>query len=389
MSGELILRAIVTLFRLLDRGLEPLVDYHTVRSLAGCEPDDLIQAGVLVPAEPTTLLDATCGQCSVHNVVRVERTPGIEYYEVCPFDGADLVEKERLRQWAIDGRAIATLFASAMPGGGSAETLLPGAAWQIGEVQIGGESFPVVLTTTRSAPRLADRSGASRMILVGDELPGESFAGSLSVTEAFAISSDRIESRPQRFRQVLPLSSVPFGNAFYRKGQMWVARFEGQETYLENNVGPLYIARLLATPHRAVPAVTLLASRIGIDERKLTGSSGELTDKKSVEECRDRYQDLMQEIAEADADNDWGRLEKLQTEQDQLALHFASVLGKGGKPREASDIKKVSQSVSVGIKRTLEVLDTELKPLADHLRAHLSRGVCPMYSPTTDMDWLV
>jgi hypothetical protein len=160
---------------------------------------------------------------------------------------------------------------------------LPGVAWRIGDVPKGGESFPVVLTTTRSAPLLADRSGASRMILVGDGLPNDGFAGSLRMAEAFAISSDRIELQPQRFRQVIPLSSVNIGNAFNRKGQMWVARFGGQETFLENNVGPLYIARLLATPHRGVPAVTLLASRIGIDERKLTGSS----DEQSVNECRE------------------------------------------------------------------------------------------------------
>ncbi len=51
------------------------------------------------------------------------------------------------------------------------------------------------------------------------------------------------------------------------------------------------VGRPLATPHRAVSAVTLLASRIGIDERKLTGSSGELADEQSVAECGDRYRD--------------------------------------------------------------------------------------------------
>jgi hypothetical protein len=377
------------LFRLLDRGAEPLVDFETVRSLGECDPDALVRAGVMVPAEPTIKVNATCGECSVHDVIRVDRNTGTEFYEFCPHDGAELVDKERLRQWAIDGRAIADLLALAMPSGGSAETLLPGVAWRIGDVQIGGDPFSVVLTTTRSALTLAGRSGASRMILVGDELPREGFAGCLSMTEGFAMSSGQIESRPHRFQQVVPLSSVRAGNAFYRKGQMWVVRFRGNETFLENNIGPLYIARLLATPHRAVPAVTLLASRIGIDERKLTGSSGELADEQSVNECRDRYHELMASIAKAESNNDVAQLEKLQVEQDQLASHFASVLGKGGKSREVDDAKKVRQSVSKGIKRTLDVLELELKPLADHLHANLSLGICPRYSPPTDMDWLV
>ena len=104
----------MTLFRLLDRGDEPLVDCDTLRLLGGCDPDELVRAGVLVPAEPSMSLHATCGQCSIHNVVRVPRPTGVEFYEMCPFDGADLVVKDRLRQWAIDGRAIAELLASAM-----------------------------------------------------------------------------------------------------------------------------------------------------------------------------------------------------------------------------------------------------------------------------------
>jgi hypothetical protein len=382
-------RAIATLLRLLDRGDEPLVDSETIRSLGECDLNVLVRAGVLVPSEPTMKVNATCGECSVHDVIRVDRNTGTEFYEVCPHDGVEWVDKDRLRQWAIDGRAIADLLASSMARGGSSETLLPGVAWRIGDMRIDGETFSVVLTTTRSAPTLAGRSGASRMILVGDELPREGFAGCLSMTEAFAMSSGQIESRPHRFQQVLPLSSVRSGNAFYRKGQMWVVRFRGNETFLENNVGPLYIARLLATPHRAVPAVTLLASRIGIDERTLIGSSGELADEQSVNECRDRYRELMGAIAEAESNNDIGQLEKLQVEQDQLASHFASVLGKGGKRREVDDAKKVRQSVSKGIKRTLDVLELELKPLADHLHANLRLGICPMYSPPFDVDWLV
>ena len=182
-----------------------------------------------------------------HDVIRVDRNTGTEFYEVCPHDGVEWVDKDRLRQWAIDGRAIADLLASSMARGGSSETLLPGVAWRIGDMRIDGETFSVVLTTTRSAPTLAGRSGASRMILVGDELPREGFAGCLSMTEAFAMSYGQIESRPHRFQQVLPLFSVRSGNAFYRKGQMWVVRFRGNETFLENNVGPLYIARLRDT----------------------------------------------------------------------------------------------------------------------------------------------
>lgn len=350
----------------------------------------LIAAGVLVAAEPATSLSACCScDCSQHEVRRVGRGAAARFYEICPHDGLVPVDPSRLRQWSIDGKAIANLLAAAVTEGHQADTLLPGAAWHLGDLPIDGHSFGIVLATRRAIDSLSGRKNASRTILVGHNLPTDGFAGGLSLSDAFAFFPDRIDARPHRFEQVVPLSHEPSGNAFYRKGQMWVVRFEGQETFLENSVGPLYIARLLATPHRPVPAVTLLASRIGIDERKLTGSSGELADEQSVAECRKRYYDLMRETDKARENNDIGQLNRLQVEQDALATHFAAVLGKGGKRREVDDIKKVSQSVSVGIKRTIEVLDTELKSLADHLRTYLSRGVCPMYAPQTNVDWLV
>lgn len=383
------MQAIVTLFQLLDRGHEPLVGDDTMAALGCFDPDDLVRAGVLVPAEPTMRVVAMCGECGQHDVVRIERAEGIQFYEVCPLDGAMTVEPKRLRQWVIEGHGIADMLADSMASGSSAETVLPGKAWRIGDVQVGGESFPVVLTTSNSASRLSGRSGSSRMILVGDGLPCDGFAGCLSMTDAFDISEDGIQSRPDRFQQALPLLIAPVGNAFYRKGQMWVVRFNGEETYLENNVGPLYIARLLATPHRAVPAVTLLASRIGIDEQALMGSSGELADEQSVAECRDRYHELLRDISDAESNNDLSMLKTLQLEKEKLTLHFASVLGRGGKRREVGDMKKVSQSVSLGIKRTIDILDREMKPLADHLNASISRGITLMYSPPTDVDWLV
>ncbi|WP_413431793.1 hypothetical protein [Crateriforma spongiae] len=366
-----------------------MLDDDTARGLPDGEGDALIKADVLIPAEPANILAACCGgDCSTHEVHRIGRGADARFYEICPYNGMEPVATSRLRQWSINGKAIADLLAFAIASDQHAETLLPGAAWHVGDVPIQNQSFSVVLSTARGVESLAERSNASRMILLGCNLVGEQFAGCLSISDAFDFLPNRIELRLQRLHQVIPTATEPAGNAFYRKGQMWVVRFEGQETFLENNVGLLYIARLLATPNRAVPAITLLASRIGIDERKLTGSSGELADQQSVEECRQRYTELMQEIEEASENNDFGRLEKLQAEQDALTTHFASVLGKGGKRREVGDIKKVSQSVSVGIKRTIEVLDTELRPLADHLRAYLSRGVCPMYSPPNDMHWL-
>lgn|GEM_PF-4419833 len=307
-NGVSIVRSLPTLLLpLLDRsGSACLLDDDTVRSFTDGEGDAMIAAGILVPAKPASSVPALCGgDCSTHEVRRVGRGVAARFFEICPYDGLEPVDPLRLRQWSIDGKAVADLLAKAMVVQPEAETLLPGVAWHLGDLSAGECSYSVVLATHRAIGSLSCRKDASRMILIGQNLPTDGFAGCLLPNEAFAFSSDRVDARRQRLAQVLPLSSERIGNAFYRKGQMWVVRYERQETFLENNVGPLYIARLLATPNRPVPAVTLLASRIGIDERKLTGSSGELADEQTVEECR-------QAPGDADA------LRDLEEKQDQL-----------------------------------------------------------------------
>ena len=386
------MRSIPTLLRLLEcEWTDSATLMRTeLRFIEGNDAVDRLESrGIISPARPCLQVDTSCDFCMSHDVVQNGDGEAAEFYEVCPYGEGGLIDAAELQTWAVNPAGIASVLADAVEAGRTAETLLPNAAWRIGDIRIGGEPFPVVFATHRGASQLVDRRDASRMIVVGQRLPADSFAGTLTLAETFEFNADSVTLRPNRLRQAIPFSAERPGNAFYRKGQMWVVRFEGQEVFLENKVGPLYIARLLATPHRVVPAVTLLASRIGIDERKLTGSSGELADEQSVAECRDRYNELMKEIAVAESNHDLSRLETLQIEKEQLTLHFASVLGRGGKAREVDDMKKVSQSVSLAIRRTIDILNRELKPLADHLDASISRGITLTYSPPTDVDWLV
>ena len=124
---------------------------------------------------------------------------------------------------------------------------------QFGVVPIGGPSFGVSLATRLAVVSKTSCNNVSRIFLVGIDLTRIGFAGCPRLMKRSL--SCRIES-------MLDSSCSKTGNAFHRNGPMWVVWFKGHGTSLENNVGPLFIARLLATPSRAVPAITLLASRL-------------------------------------------------------------------------------------------------------------------------------
>ena len=69
----------------------------------------------------------------------------------------------------------------------------------------------------------------------------------------------------QQPRCPVNMDAAPLENAFFRRGDFWVVAYEGQTVYLQDSVGLSYVARLLSEPHRDIPAVTLLASRVGND----------------------------------------------------------------------------------------------------------------------------
>ncbi|WP_413431534.1 hypothetical protein [Crateriforma spongiae] len=376
------------LLRLLDGWPGPKrVTPDDLRRFGPDETTRMEAFGVLVAAEPVGELPASCGCCDSHPVVRSGFGGEARFAVVCAEDGLEWVAVDRLRSWTIDFRAIADGLASAIDDDETAETILPGEAWRIGGVVGGEHSYSIVLASMRAADRLAERRDAERMILLTNQEVSGPFAATLRIENVFDLSREDLRFRRDRIVAELPIGPEVSANAFYRNGQFWVVRFGGEETFLENNVGVHYLARLLATPNASVPAITLLASRAGIDERKLTGSSGELADAEAVADCRRRYDDLMAEIATAESDNDIGRLGQLRAEQDELTSHLASVLGKGGRRRDATDADKIRQSVTKAIKRTLAVLDAEHKPLAEHLSASLSLGYAPMYSPAVEVDW--
>ena len=125
----------------------------------------------------------------------------------------------------------------------------------------------------------------ARTIVVGiDALPEgvTGFAAYLSLTSAFAETDDQFEFQPDCVRFLEPASPIVAGNMFQRRGEFWQLSFDGGTKFLKDSIGLGYIARLLMEPHRDIPAVTLLAARIGIDPLVTTGSSGEVLDDQAI-----------------------------------------------------------------------------------------------------------
>jgi non-specific serine/threonine protein kinase len=178
-------------------------------------------------------------------------------------------------------------------------------------------------------------------------------------------------------------------NAFFQRGDFWVVAYDGKTVYLRDSVGLSYIARILAEPNRDIPAVSLLAARIGIDPRVASGSSGTVLTDETRKNYMRRYQELQDDLQVAIDQNDIGRIEKLECEMGQLASELATATGLGGRAREKSDIEKVRKSVSMAVSRAIGTIGKRHESLGRHLTVSITSGLTFRYAPEREVEWMV
>jgi hypothetical protein len=134
------------------------------------------------------------------------------------------------------------------------------------------------------------------------------------------------------------------------------------------------LARLVAEPGRELHVLDLGggggagAGGPGID----TGDAGPVLDAEARTAYRDRYEDLEQEIAEAEADNDPARAEKARAEREALAEELARGVGLGGRERRAG---AAAERARVNVQRRLKDALDRIAAADPELGRHLARSV--------------
>lgn len=177
-------------------------------------------------------------------------------------------------------------------------------------------------------------------------------------------------------------------NVFRRRDDFWELAFEGKTIHLKHAVGFAYIAHLLTEPNRYIPAVTLHSLRTGIDPLVSTGSSGPILDDVGRRNYERRYRGLEEELDEARQNQDLGRIEKLESEMEQVTEQVLTATGLGGRTRELSDIEKVRKSVSRAVSLALGRISEKHESLGRHLTTAITSGRIFRYAPDREIVWL-
>lgn len=176
---------------------------------------------------------------------------------------------------------------------------------------------------------------------------------------------------------------------FRKKGQAWVVRHNSNQDFiLLPSKGAAYLHLLLSNPRHALSAVSLAFQVARVPQQFILGDAGERSDKEAQAAYRARYQELQEEMAQAEKDNDEATKSRVRDEMKTLADELKN-RGWGGRPKkEHSDRDRVRKSVGAAIRRAVEQIAEYDKGLAEHFQPpRLRCGNSPVYEPDSDVDW--
>ena len=181
---------------------------------------------------------------------------------------------------------------------------------------------------------------------------------------------------------------------FRHEGDYWTLTFKGTTCRIRDTLGMRYLAQLLRHPHEEVHVLTLAAEDAPVSgSASVEGANpdtmqagfsdaGEVLDPQARAAYRQRLRDLQEELEEAQAFNDPGRIDKLQEEIEFLTQELAQAVGLGGRSRKAASVaERARVNVTKRIKIALRKIDEQHPTLGDYLAQTIRTGTFCEYVP--------
>lgn len=181
------------------------------------------------------------------------------------------------------------------------------------------------------------------------------------------------------------LAAPALGEAaqFMQEGHFWTLKYKGEATQMPDLKGLHDLAKLLAQPHAQVHCADLMG--LEVVEKGI-----EVLDDKARRAYHKRLLDIQQDLQEAEALQQLGRIEGLQSEYDQLLEHLSQAVGKGGKTRKvSSSLERARTAATWRIRSAIKKIDAVHPALASHLKVSVRTGLMCSYAPEADIRWVV
>ncbi|MCZ7583354.1 MAG: hypothetical protein M5R36_08505 [Deltaproteobacteria bacterium] len=368
--------------------------------------DQFVKAGLLKPAEPARVI--RCDGCERECFEQVEikqrknKPPlAVIHCREDPDIGRVEIDLARLRRWRFDWDKVRDTIMAALETSGPTSECIPAVLWEIGRSKlIGQDHFFLIYIGAEHGEyldplrkTLGRRPGARPVIIHAGAPPWELLDGkpsnfSISLSDCLAIEDDHlivdtglIVSRVESQFRALQESTEPF--VFRKSGDFWDVRFRGGELkHVEDNVGMLPLAFLLAKSEEAFAALEIDQLNSGNSEYPAPGGSGASADEKTITATKGRIRELSEEITEAEANGQQTMVEKWRNEIEKLEDYLLDLISPKGKPKYGKgDAEKIRKKISIAIDRAIKKIHEHNPDLAAHLKTSIDTGRLLIYRP--------
>jgi hypothetical protein len=176
----------------------------------------------------------------------------------------------------------------------------------------------------------------------------------------------------------------------HRDGRVWHVAFRGRQATIPHSKGLTDLATLLVQPGREVHVLDLVEASGGPARAAAGGDSGPVLDRQARAAYQRRLADLQEDLDDAVADADDGRIAKLTEERDHLLAELAGALGLGGRDRHLGDTaERARKAVTMRISTAHKAIAETHPELAQHLRLAVSTGRFCCYRPERPVVWRI
>src|SRR5205823_4019800 len=199
--------------------------------------------------------------------------------------------------------------------------------------------------------------------------PGDADAARRELDAAAAEAASAglpVPDHPVHPEHAMAAGPAPAVAEIQRAGRRWRLTLRGRSVLVEDSIGMVHLAVLIANPRQEIQAADLVAGLAG-----LSGTSGEagaaqrVLDPEAIAEYRSRLKRLDTEIGELEPD----RARQARAERDWLVAQLSSAAGFGGRTRAFPDQpERARVAVGKAIRRALARITEADAVIGEHLR---------------------
>jgi len=284
-----------------------------------------------------------------------------------------------------------------------------------------GAAFPVTLLggsldfRGRVSERILRRKAPGEILIIPtrlcwtsdlDELARENKVLLVPLNEIVQMEDDKLQPTPEwdeyltAFCKMIEMdlpsslqgtSHIP-PYEFRKKGEVWIVRFEGEETYLKDSVGLQCIGQLLTKPRDPVFVMELRAILNGqkLDSIAQPSTREDVVDQETLTDLKRRYLELQSELEEAQRDGNEIIEAEIEQEMEKIIHYLGQVKAINGESRKVNDdFEKARSATSKAFWRSVNQIRGDLPRLAAHLEKSCVVGMVCNYSPERKIDWVL